>query len=93
MQQDWFGLVGVPFLVAVVSIGWIYARNPRNRDLLDTRRFMWSALAGGVVWALIRSFAQYRDTGGVSWEPLVGGLVLFAATLLVRWILLLVAAR
>jgi hypothetical protein len=77
----------------VISIGWIYTRNPRNRDLLDTRRFVWSAVAGGVVWALIRSFAQYRDAGAVNWEPLVGGLVLVAATILVRWFLLLVASR
>ena len=92
METNWVELVVVPFMIALIIIGWMYLRNPRSPDLQDTRRFFWSAVASGVVWAVIRSFAAMRTAAGFTAEPIISGVMLILSTLIIRFVLLRIDA-
>ena len=88
MHPDWSNGVIVPGLLAVITVVGLALRRPHAPELRDPRRFAWSAVAAGLVWTVIRGVAAYRQAQTLSWTPVLGGLVVVATSLVVRWLLL-----
>ena len=88
MHPDWSNGVIVPGLLAVITVVGLALRRPHAPELCDPRRFAWSAVAAGLVWTVIRGAAEYRQAQTLSWTPVLGGLVVLATSLVVRWLLL-----
>jgi hypothetical protein len=88
MRLDWLNGVGIPAVLAVITVVGLYLRDPNTPELRNPKRFAWSAVAAGVVWAVIRGIADYRQEAIVTWTPVLGGLVAVAVSVAVRWVLL-----
>ena len=54
MHLDWLNGVEIPAVLAVITVVGLYLRDPSTAELRNPTRFLWSAMAAGVVWAAIR---------------------------------------
>ena len=93
MHLDWLNGVEIPAVLAVITVVGLYLRDPSTAELRNPARFLWSAVAAGVVWAVIRGITDYRQEATLTWTPLLGGIVVVVASSVVRWILLRVFGR
>ncbi len=90
---DWPNGVVVPGLLALITVVGLYLRRPSAPELRDPKRFAWSAVAGGLMWTLIRGGAEYRQEHTLTWTPVLGGIVVLITSIVVRWLLLRVFGR
>ena len=93
MELDWSSELVVPitFPLILLVVQYVMDRNqPRPRSF---QYYVWAGLIGGGTWVVMQTFWYYRRTQSLTLGFLVGGLVWFATSVVVGWVVLKAGER
>ena len=90
MDLDWSTELVTPitFPLILVAVQYLMYRGKPSLRLQFLKQYVWAGVIGGGAWAIFQSFWYYRRTQSFTWVFIVGGLVWFAVTVVVGWLLL-----